>query len=181
MNLPKHLGGHLNKTHTDEGTLDYFIKNFDIKSFLDIGCGPGGQVELAQNKGLRAIGIDGDYTLKRNIECIIHDFTQGPLNFNDQYDLGWSVEFVEHVEEQYMKNYIPLYQKCKFLVLTHALPGESGHHHVNCQTTNYWIKQLAEYGLIFDQDLTDKIRKISNMKKKFVQRRGLVFKNTIIF
>ena len=37
MSLPKHLGGHLNKTHIDNGSLDWAIRLFKVKSFLDIG------------------------------------------------------------------------------------------------------------------------------------------------
>ena len=39
--LPDHLGGHLNKTHTDRGTLLYLKNKYNIKSMIDIGCGPG--------------------------------------------------------------------------------------------------------------------------------------------
>ena len=56
--LEPHLGGHQNKTHLDNGALDWLIKTFDAKSFLDIGCGPGGMVELAKSKGLLVKGID---------------------------------------------------------------------------------------------------------------------------
>ena len=64
--LPSHLGGHKNKTHLDEGTIDYLIKKFKPKSFLDIGCGPGGMVKIATNKGLKARGIDGDWLVERD-------------------------------------------------------------------------------------------------------------------
>jgi len=43
-----HLGGHFNRTHLDEGSLLFIIKEFNIKSFLDIGCGPMGMVVLAK-------------------------------------------------------------------------------------------------------------------------------------
>ena len=45
-----------------------FIQSFvDIagKRMVDVGCGPGGMVELALSKGLQAAGIDGDFTLQR--------------------------------------------------------------------------------------------------------------------
>ena len=63
--LEAHLGGHQNKTHLDHGALDWLIKTTNAKTFLDIGCGPGGMVELAKSKGLLVKGIDGDHTLKR--------------------------------------------------------------------------------------------------------------------
>ena len=65
MKLPNHLGGHLNKTHVDEGSLTWIINTFNIKSFLDVGCGTGGMVELSESKGIKSLGIDGDHTLKR--------------------------------------------------------------------------------------------------------------------
>ena len=57
--LPQHLGGHENETHIDDGALSYFIENFDVKSMVDIGCGPGGMVDLAKRKGLDVIDDRG--------------------------------------------------------------------------------------------------------------------------
>ena len=45
----KHLGGHAGITHTDQGVLKFFQENHNIKSILDVGCGPGGQVFEAKN------------------------------------------------------------------------------------------------------------------------------------
>ena len=45
--LPEHLGGHANTTWHDEGSIDFFINKFNIKSMIDIGCGPGMQTEIA--------------------------------------------------------------------------------------------------------------------------------------
>lgn len=179
--LPVHLGGHMGRTHTDDGVLAYFIKNYDIKTYVDLGCGPGGQVELAQKMGLDSYGIDGDYSLTRSFDCIIHDFTTGPVELPlECFDLCWTVEFVEHVEEQYIVNYMPVFKKSKYVVMTHALPGEKGHHHVNCQTADYWITLLGKNGLVYDQKLTDQVKAASNMKRDFVRRRGLFFINSAI-
>ena len=65
MELEAHLGGHGGLTHTDEGTLRWAIDKLNITSMLDVGCGPGGMVELANQFGVNARGIDGDYTLTR--------------------------------------------------------------------------------------------------------------------
>ena len=80
MELEAHLGGHGGKTHTDEGTLRWAINALGIQSMLDIGCGTGGMVELANNLGVHDHGLDGDYTLKRydDTKFTIHDFTNGP-------------------------------------------------------------------------------------------------------
>lgn len=177
MNLPKHLGGHLNKTHVDEGNLNWLIENFKIKSLLDVGCGPGGMVELAHKKGLKSLGVDGDYTLKRfdNNFFVIHDYTTGPLDLNEKYDLCWSVEFVEHVEEKYIDNYMQTIKNAELVVITHAPPGWPGHHHVNCQTADYWINVFKNYNFKYNSDLTNTLREKSTMKKQFIQRNGLFF------
>ena len=124
--LPQHLGGHENETHIDDGALSYFIENFGVKSMVDIGCGPGGMVDLARRKGLDIIGLDGDYSIERPSEINdlikIHDFVTGPYQLDKTYDLAWTVEFVEHVEEKYMDNFIDVMKQCKFVIMTHAFP-----------------------------------------------------------
>jgi len=147
--LEAHLGGHQNKTHLDHGALDWLIKTTNAKTFLDIGCGPGGMVELAKSKGLLVKGIDGDHTLKRlnETDYTLHDFSKGPHIPDFEYDIGWSVEFVEHVEEKYIPNYMPCFQSCNTVVITYAPPGWEGHHHVNLKDEDYWIQTFATNGL----------------------------------
>lgn len=183
--LAEHLGGHLNKTHLDHGALDWLVKEFHIKSFLDIGCGPGGMVELAEKSGLNALGIDGDHTLERYNpqRFIIHDYTKGIVELDRKFDLAWSVEFLEHVEEQYMPNYMHSFQYAKHAVVTYAPPGTNGHHHVNLQEEDYWLDKFAQYGFMINQDATRTLRQVSTMnvpkkiRKAFIYNRGLFLTN----
>ena len=73
---------------------------------LDVGCGPGGMIELAESVGISSWGIDGDPYVKRQTPVIIHDYTLGPVDASrlprKQFDLAWSVEFLEHVEEKFI-------------------------------------------------------------------------------
>lgn len=181
MSLPKHLGGHLNKTHLDEGSLNWAIKLFNIKSFLDVGCGPGGMVEMAHLKGLQSLGIDGDFTLRRfdNSKFIIHDYSAGPLVLDQHFDLCWSCEFVEHVNETYIDNYMITISAAERVIVTFAPPGTPGHHHVNCKPADYWITVFKKYNFNYDPNYTEQLRKSSTMKKKFVQNNGLFFTKTL--
>ena len=179
-NLPNHLGGHAHITHVDQGALDFLIELTNAKSYLDIGCGPGGMVDLAISKGLTALGIDGDFTLVRNYpeNFIIHDYTVGPTRLLDQiYDIGWSCEFLEHVEEVYMDNYMDTFKYCRYIAVTHAFPGQHGHHHVNLQNPNYWLNKFAQYGFIQEVEATKTLRERSTMEQNYVRDSGLVFKN----
>jgi len=181
--LNSHLGGHNGITHLDHGGLDWLIKTFTPRTFLDIGCGPGGMVQLAEQQGLTALGIDGDHTLKRhNVDSfVIHDFTLGPVVSQQKFDIGWSCEFVEHVHEEYIPNFAQAFRQCKILMLTYAPPGHTGHHHVNLQPEEYWVDTLCKYGLIYNSGLTRDLRKQSTMgnkkKHQFVKNRGLIFIN----
>ena len=178
--LPEHLGGHLNKTHVDEGALDFLIENFDIATMLDIGCGPGGMLDLARDRGIHSVGLDGDYTLPRRRNVHLHDFTTGPfLNWeNDdiEFDLGWSVEFLEHVESKHVPAIMHAFQRCKYLIVTAAPPGYTGHHHVNCRSLDYWEGAFNASGFYYDADMTAKIKDASSMKKPFLQMNGMFYR-----
>lgn len=178
--LPQHLGGHQNETHIDEGALDHLIQKFGVKSYLDVGCGPGGMVELAHEKGLKSLGVDGDFTLKRpdDSRYVLHDYTKGAAPVEGLWDVGWSCEFLEHVEERYMDNYMDTFGKCKRIVVTHAFPGQGGHHHVNEQDPNYWFQQFGKRGFLLDMVTTDEVRKASTMAQRYIRVSGMVFFNS---
>jgi SAM-dependent methyltransferase len=176
--LPMHLGGHEHETHLDEGVLDYVIKNLGIKSMVDIGCGPGGMVELARSKGLEVLGVDGDFVVERNIDdVVIHDYQVAPYVPEKSYDLAWTVEFVEHIEEQYIRNFVSTMDKCKYVLMTHAFPGQPGHHHVNCQTTEYWVHVMNAFGFSVLIDETNAIRAASTMRERYIREQSLFLLN----
>jgi hypothetical protein len=184
--MSDHLGGHLNRTNIDEGAMQWLIDTFNPKTFLDIGCGPGGMVDYAAECGLEAMGIDGDPEVTK--DCIYkHDFVKGPVDIDTIYDIGWSVEFVEHVYEDYMNNYMSAFKLCKVIVVTYAPPGTPGHHHVNLQEQPYWLDKFKTYGFTYSSSMTEQLREVSTMnlkkkshEKRFVQKRGMVFVNDLI-
>ena len=176
--LPKHLGGHENRTHIDEVTLDFLISKFNVKTMYDVGCGPGGMTELASSKGIDATGIDGDFTIKfkEGFQLLLHDFTTGPL-FVRPADLAWSVEFLEHVEKKYMKNYFPVFKDCKVVCCTFAT-NDKGYHHVNVEDQAYWDDQFINRGFMKDNVSTEWIRTHSSMPREFIRNTGTVYINT---
>lgn len=173
----KHLGGHEGKTHMDLGILNYFKKSLKIKNFLDVGCGPGGMVEAARHLDIDAYGIDGDFRLERLYpdKYFLHDFTKGSYELNMEFDLAYSCEFVEHVNEQYQDNYMKIFKKSKQVLLTFAPEGTPGHHHVNCRNEDYWKNVFTNYGFYFNQDITNEIRNCSTMERNFIRNNGLYF------
>lgn len=179
-NLPNHLGGHENRTHIDESTLNYLIEKFNIHSMYDVGCGPGGMVQLAISKGIISDGIDGDFTieyphpLKNHI--IIHDFTNGPISLPAR-DLSWSCEFLEHVDEKYINNYFAVFCMTRVVCCTFCDKEGTGHHHVNIKDQTYWDTQFANFNFTKDIESTKFIRNHSSMSRDFIKKTGTVYIN----
>ena len=192
MSIPDHLGGHKNMTHLDQASLEYMQSKYGVKTMLDVGCGPAGMVKLARKFGIDAQGIDGDFEVERpNVPVTIHDYEIGPGPLADlTVDLVWSCEFVEHVYEEFVPNFMEDFARGKYVIMTYAPPGKSGHHHVNCNTEEYWIKVFDLYGFDYDPEETQYIRENSSMStikvnrktgeskefRRFVKDHGLFFK-----
>jgi len=161
-----HLGGNIQGG--DSMTLypdlwKWMLKLFSVRSVLDIGCGEGHALAEFGKDGIRVMGIDGlrhnvIETINRGIDCLLHDFTKGSPALEEEFDLGWSCEFVEHVEAQFLDNILAAFKRCRIVAMTHALPMQGGHHHVNCQPSEYWIDKLAGAGFTLLSQETEEAR-----------------------
>ena len=177
--LPHHLSGHGFKTWVDKGALKKILEKIKVNSFIDIGCGPGGMVYHAKKIGLDAIGVDGDSSIMRSNEnlFVIHDYCLGSYLPKKNFDLGWSVEFLEHVDERFQKNYFETFKKCKYIFITHAPENSKGYNHVNLKDSDYWINVFEKYDFKYEPNLTKDIRSASTIEKNFIREYGLFFSN----
>jgi SAM-dependent methyltransferase len=160
--------GYNNLSNIDYPVFDYLQEKYKIKNMVDIGCGIGGMVKYSIRKGVEAIGIDGDKTLDifDKPEFMFHDYTKGKFILDKNYDLGWSVEFLEHVEEKYIDNIFSTFFCCKVLCCTHGLPWQRrGNHHVNCQLPQYWLNVFKRYGFEHDRRASFHVKSISKMRE----------------
>jgi hypothetical protein len=73
--------------------------------------------------------------------------------------------------------------------MTYGKLGQSGHHHVNCNTDEYWIQQLDKIGMQFLKEkslylrsiaLEDAIRYNPQYMDNHFLNTGMFFKNTNI-
>ena len=156
---------------------------------LDIGCGMGISTNYFKDLGCTIQAIEGHPYCKENSlikdYILLHDYINGESQLSGTYDLCWSCEFVEHVEEKYSENFIKDFAKAKIVLITHATPGQGGWNHVNCQPASYWIERLSNHGLEYDDDLTKETREVAFKDHKdfcpdYVSHyvsKGLAFKN----
>lgn len=149
-----------------------------VATVLDVGCGDGAAMDLFYEFGAMADGIDGVPVGRYDV--MTHDFTRGPVPQLDAHDLVWSAEFVEHVEERYLPHMLPALCSGRLLAMTHAVPGQPGWHHVNCQPTAYWLDAIARYGThYYDEQLTAACRELAAANpapSNYFVKTGLVFR-----
>ena len=132
-------------------------ERFGVESMVDVGCGPCGMAPIARNLLIEWFGIDGDPEvqdlLKKN-HGLLWDFTQGPPPLHRDFDLGWCVEFLEHVKEKYQPNYMAVLKLCRYVICTAAPPGWEGYHHVNLRPKEYWHAVFSRNGFDYKPGLT---------------------------
>jgi hypothetical protein len=155
---------------------DYLMDRFAVASILDVGSGLGHCAAYCARKGRYVIAIDG---LEENVAhaahpTILHDLRKGP--FVARVDLVHCQEVVEHIEERYVDNLIATLACGQVVAMTHALPNQPGHHHVNCQPAEYWIALMQRAGYAQFAADTERVRALArSCGAAFFAASGLVF------
>jgi cyclopropane fatty-acyl-phospholipid synthase-like methyltransferase len=173
------LGGNIR--HGDLSTFTpnlwrFLIDRFAVRSMLDVGCGEGHAVKFFWKQGVLAHGIDG---LRANVEravvpIALHDILSNPYVM--PVDFVWSCEVAEHILPEKVGHYIDTLTNGTVVAMTHALPGQGGHHHVNCQPDDYWIELMRSRGYALErtQEVYRQVAKREGTPNFFADS-GLVF------
>lgn len=153
-----------------------------VECVLDVGCGDGAALDyFIDDLGIRGMGLEGVFQNHLGIQQ--HDFEKGIYEWGvpvpPEFDLVWSCEFVEHVEEDFVPNFLDSFAKGKIVLMTHAVPGQDGYHHVNLQQARYWIEKMRSIDYTLDVDLTFKTRTLAGSNQSpwnHYVRSGLAFR-----
>lgn len=150
------------------------IHRYKIKSMIDVGCGSGQAMDWFFAHGCAALGIDGLPPSDHIPRIVEHDYTTGPLNLRDPWDLCWCCEFVEHVREEFIDNFLMTFRSARFVMMTHGLYWQDGHHHVNLQRPGYWIDVVRSAG--FQLLARDTIESRDLTLQQYWKHSGLIFR-----
>jgi SAM-dependent methyltransferase len=176
-----HLGGYI--AGGDEATIypelwDWLVDQHHVRSVVDVGCGEGIALKYFRERDCQVLGYDG--IAQPDFDILQWDFTEAAPPPLGTFDLAWCCEFVEHVEERFVPNFLPVFEQANMVAMTHAAPGQPGWHHVNNQPAAYWKGALAAVGFRYDHRLTIEARTQAGLNTNpynhFV-RSGMVFVN----
>ena len=161
-----HLGGFIeggNLATWGDVVWNYLIEQYNITSMIDVGCGAGYSLRYFLDKGIDAWGTEGYPNIQQYAVCPldrIHvvDYEEEAYVPDREFDFVWSCEFVEHVSDENKNNFLKTFEKGKYIGMTYAVPGQSGHNHVNCNTEEFWVNVLKEYGFTHNEKVSKNMR-----------------------
>lgn len=154
----------------------YMVERFAVQSVLDVGCGEGHAVRFFHRLDTFAHGIDGliENVRRAVIPISLHDLLSGP--FIMPIDLVWSCEVAEHIAPDKVDFYLDTLANGRIVAMTHAVPGQGGYNHVNCQPWTYWVERMEARGYELSED-NEELRRISAKDEtwNYFSKTGLVF------
>lgn len=118
------------------------------QSVVDIGCGPGGWLEIFQKNGIKDfLGMDASWVPLEKLRIprenfIPTDLTK-PLNAKRRFDLVVSLEVAEHLDAQFADTFVNSLTRLGDVILfSAAIPDQRGFQHVNEQFQDYWVEKF---------------------------------------
>ena len=123
------------------------------KSVLDVGCGLGTWLAVAQELGATDVrGVEGAWLdrslLRVEIGLVETRDLENGFSLGRTFDLVVCLEVAEHLSEAAAGPLVAALAGHGDVVLfSAAIPGQGGRHHVNEQFPDYWAAHFARHGL----------------------------------
>lgn len=160
----------------------YLLTRHQVRSVLDLGCGFGHAMKWFEDNLVPTRGVEGwEEAVTRHLvpgHVLQHDYTKGLSPLADAaYDLCWCAEFVEHVEERFIPNYMADMKRCRLVCITHAEPWQDGHHHVTLHDDDWWVRTFAGHGMVHLEEESALLRLTDRWKAGWGRRTLMLFAN----
>jgi hypothetical protein len=177
-----HLGGNIREGDAFSfcpNVWTYVIERFSISSVMDLGSGTGDAARFFFRRGLMTVAIEGlaSNVVHSSYPTVLHDLVKGPVF--TRVDLVHCQEVVEHIDQKCLPNLIASLRCGRVVLMTHAVPGQEGYHHVNLQPAQYWIRHVTAEGYSYLAEDTSRIRAIAKAEgAQYMAQSGLLFYRT---
>lgn len=122
-------------------------------SVVDVGCGVGTWLKVAQHMGIAdVIGIDGAYArgvgLQIDDACFVAaDLASAVPDLGRRFDLAMSLEVAEHLPPERSDSFVA--DLCSFadvVLFSAGVPTQLGTDHINLQPQSAWIRRFGDCG-----------------------------------
>ncbi len=160
----------LHDLQSAEEVLPILYELVQFKSVLDVGCGTGSWLNVAQRLGVDdCIGIDGNICessqLHVDVSRVKAQNLNTEFNFSRKFDLVISLEVAEHLEPESAEQFIAnLVRHSDLILFSAAIPHQGGQNHLNEQWTNsYWENIFKKFNYRPTDLIRNKIWKNENI------------------
>ena len=137
-------------TYSAQIILDIIFKYHKPKSIIDVGCGSGSWLKIADKMGVEKLtGIEAGWLkpemlITENIDLVTYDISE-PLPNLSKYDLAITLEVAEHLSESRAEGFInDLCNLADIVLFSAAIPYQGGDNHINEQWQSYWSNLFSK-------------------------------------
>jgi SAM-dependent methyltransferase len=131
--------------------LDIVMDYHRPASVLDVGCGIGTWLKVAQSRGISDIrGIEGSWLDPSKLQVEPHFLETRDLeksfDLGRRFDLVICLEVAEHISGSAADHFIAsLTHHAPVVLFSAAIPYQGGDHHVNEQFLPYWVERFSRF------------------------------------
>ena len=150
---------------------DWVTETLAPQSVIDVGCGPGHQMEAFEQRGVDTFGIDVSNaalrrTRRKGLDVKRFDLRSDESLPGGPHDLSVCCEVAEHIKEKHAESLVKkLTEAAPIVYMTAAEPdGGPGLFHVNEQPHEYWIALMEAEGYYYDEETTRHARHVLGEK-----------------
>ena len=132
--------------------LPLLLSFLPVRSAVDVGCGDGSWLSALSALGVNDImGVEGPWIspqqLKIPTDKVRRMRLDQAIRVERRFDLALSLEVAEHLPPARAESFVAdLAALAPAVLLSAAIPGQGGHHHVNEQWPDYWAALFARHG-----------------------------------
>lgn len=133
--------------------LFFYLKNRNLTSVIDVGCGTGIWLAVSKKIGIKNIlGIDGKWVNQNMLEINpnefqVHDLSKKRWSLKKRFDIALCIEVAEHLPQHMGFELIRmLTEVSEIVVFSSAIKYQGGTGHINEQPQHYWAREFEKYG-----------------------------------